>query len=153
MDNQQGKVSDIEIGWLSGLFDGEGCVDFQQSKSSYCKKKDRQGLDVYYYPRVRICMTHANTLLRVKKILSDLFMAHHISWRYPQKKENKSSWSLEIVGFQRVKKFLLYITPYLLTKKKDAENMIDFIQLRESHVQHDGYSEKESSLIEKMRNR
>jgi len=72
MDNQQGKINDIKIGWIAGLIDGEGCIDFQQSKANYYKKKDRQGLDVYYYPRVRISMTHPQTLVELVKELTVL---------------------------------------------------------------------------------
>lgn len=152
MDNQQGKINDIQIGWIAGIIDGEGCIDFQQSKSKYYTT-DRQGLDVYYYPRVRISMTHPQTLIHLQELLTKLNVGHHISWKNPTEKKWKKGWSISITGLKRVQRFLGYLTPYLVTKKSEAEQMIDFINLRLLHEQHDGYSKEETALIQKIRNR
>lgn len=146
MDNQQAKISDTEIAWLAGFFDGEGCFDYQRG---YTK-----GLtETRWRPRVRVSNTHAPTLSVVDSLIQKMGGGHHIMWRHPSNPKYHPSWSVEIAGYKRVKRFLVQLSPWLQTKRKDAEVLLDFINSREESHPKDPYTPHEVELIVALQGR
>jgi len=148
MDNQQGKTTELELAWLAGFIDGEGCLDFQKGYQKALKRDT-------YQPRVRINNTDIPTLNKVDDLLRRMMAGHYIYWRHPENKKWKSSWDVEIVGFKKVQRFLIQINPYLYTKKEKAEMLLDFTNSRLSNEDGSGkapYSEKEVKLLARLRN-
>lgn len=146
MGNQQGKVSEIDIAWLAGFLDGEGCFDLQKA---YAKGLKREGS---WRPRIRVVNTDIPTLETVTRIMDGLQAGQHVGWRFPQNKRWATSWEVEVAGFQRGHRFLVQITPFLHTKKKQAEALLDFINLRaDSGNGHRPYSAKELELLTLLR--
>lgn len=138
MGNQQAKVEDWELGWLCGFIDGEGSIMLNEHRNHDCKK-------TCWRPRITVCNTDNKSLNKVTDILDRLGLAYNVSWRFPQK--DLASWDLRAYGLQRVKRWLLVITPYLVTKKWKAEIMLDFINTRLEHSQRDPYTAREEDLI------
>jgi len=146
MDNQQGKVSEVDIAWLAGFIDGEGCIDFQKA---YAHRLTNNRIR----PRLRISNTHIDTLNTVTRIMDSMRAGQNVGWRTPQNAKWRKSWDVDISGFKRMHRFLIQITPYLHTKKVQAEAMLDFINSRMERSQKELYSENEITLINKVKMR
>ena len=146
MGNPQGKIDENRISRLAGFLDGEGCFDLQHQYQKHLRRES-------WRPRIRVSSTDIPTLDRVTEILDRLSVAYHVSWRYPTKAKWSKSWAVETTGFKRAQEYLTRITPYLFTKRAQAERLIDFINSRMSGKAngHDPYTDAEVSLIMAIR--
>ena len=111
MDNPQ--ATEFELGWLSGIIDGEGCFSMSPgSKGSY---------------NVGIKLVNTNKLIidKVCEILRKLGLAFHIydSWRATNQRAGKR---IEINGVMRVEKALKILLPYLMAKQCEAEKLLEY---------------------------
>ena len=152
MDNQQAKVSDNEIGWLAGFLDGEGSFMLMQRPDRRVKTPhkvyDRRKL---WAPRICVANTHIPTLNHVTNLLDRLGLPYHISWRQFTTREYKTAWDLRVQGLKRCYRWLIQIAPYLVTKKRQAELMLDWINSRKERNMHDDYSAAEAKIIAEFR--
>ena len=148
MGNQQAKVSEREIGWLCGMVDGEGSLMIVQNQS--CKNNTR------WVPRITIVGTHTQTLNYLSNLLDNIELPYHISWRLhnisrASKKASLHSWDLRVQGFKRVIRWLNTITPYLITKQRQAEFLLDFCNSRINQNHLDEYTPEQVKLIQTIR--
>jgi len=153
-DNQQGKISETDIAWLAGLWDGEGSIGMKVQKYHV-------GGRTYFEPYAQVVNTHAGTLEHVDAILTELRVGHHISWPRPHQHPNgtmpvsdyKPLWSVRIHGLNRVKALLKWISPFLVTKAEQAKLVNEYIQSREGHQyrQYWAYSERELEIVNTFR--
>lgn len=123
-DNQQPKI-DEDIGWLAGLFDGEGTCIFQVQHN---------GVHNRISPAVNICNTNWEILDRATRILTSLGIGHFVQWRESKKRDGTFSrwcWELTIAGFKRASKFAVTFLEHVTGKKKQIELILEFIASRE----------------------
>jgi len=73
MDNQQERPSDLEIGWLVGAIESEGC--FSVLRHTYHKG------NLYYNLLLIISNTNSKFIEKVARILKKAGVGHHIRWR------------------------------------------------------------------------
>ena len=124
--------------WLAGFIDGEGCIGFNKISG----KKD------HHSPHLCIVNTHYPTIERVTTILSSLGIRYWVaSPTVRQKTKYKQDWQVVVRGLRRIKPMLDLITPYLFTKKAQAEAVLDFVNYRLSLSPKAPYGEKELRLI------
>ena len=126
--NQQVKVSDNEIGWLAGFFDGEGSVGFNVFPRA---GKQWPRID----PRCLLTATDIESCRKADSILTNAGVGHHVAWRETNGfradgSQYKRRWTITIMGLKRNLAFLTLITPYLATKQRKAELLFDYIRLR-----------------------
>ena len=140
MDNQQAKVSDIELGWLLGIIDGEGNLGFQ----STIRRPVKGGMK-NPSPRIRITMTDVPSLRWIEDLLARLHLPYHVEWRYPINGD-KPSWTVGAVGFRRALRWLEIITPLLKTKRREAEILYDYTKYRLSQSQK-SWTDKDEEFI------
>ena len=151
MGNQQGKTSEGDLHWLAGFIDGEGSIHFKRMGGTRLRKMN---LD-YYGTNIRICNTHEETLETVIAILKANGLAFHVSHRhaYPN---CKPAWDITVSGLKRCKRWLEVLSPYLRTKKEQAEWMLEFIESRlslGSKYNGEGYTLREQELLQLLRKR
>ena len=72
MDNQQERPSDLELGWLVGALESEGCLTIVRSKWTNGK--------MYYNVAVIVCNTNKRFIERCVRSLTGLGVGHHVSW-------------------------------------------------------------------------
>lgn len=139
MDNPLAKTSDLEMGWLAGFFDGEGSFNIHHQR-----KRRWEG----WKPWFTVANTHAETVNKVIEIMDKLGLAYHVSWNQDKRKNRKPIWRVEVTGLLRMRRLLNLITPYLFTKKRQAELLLEFVNLRLNHSGwREGLSEEEKSLV------
>jgi len=116
---------EVDLAYIAGLIDGEGYVGLVKQI-----EKRRSRISVYYEPKVCIAMCD--------KVGID-FIANKFScniwYKEMQNERWRNQWHLRIKGRKRLKEFLLAIYPYLHVKRRQAELMLEFINLREKAKQ------------------
>lgn len=150
MSNEQGipNVSEVELGWLAGIIDGEGSVILFLGVRKGEKLNNVS-------PEVVMGNTDFAMIDRYVDILGRLGVGLFVGTKLPSYKtgiENshpstKKYKPLKVVttaGFLRVKKLLDVVTPYLVTdKRKKSELLLQLIDRRLSRCVANGkYSNK-----------
>src|SRR3990167_5988789 len=141
--NQQGKITDIEMGWLCGIIDGEGTIALRWSMTRGKR---------YLVPFVQIANGSVPTLDKVVATLQAIGVGHHIQWKEPQAGglTKHRYWVLITTGMKRTKRLLFAILPYLVTKRRQGELVLDFIRERESKQPTAPYGE-ELKILQALR--
>lgn len=115
MDNPQ--VTDIEIGWLLGIVDGEGCYTMSKgSKGSY-------NVSMKFVNTCPIIMDKIESILRRLGIPFHVYQSFRTANQRPAKR-------LEINGPRRLIKFLDFVLPYDFGKKDQADLLHKYITVR-----------------------
>lgn len=120
MDNQQ--VTDIEIGWLTGIVDGEGCIAIFRNPGHNNYKSLR--------PHFEITMTDERALKKVMEIFRKCNLEGWILQKSPGNKKHKPCYCVKLQGYVKVKPVLELLIPHLVIKKVQAELTLDFINRR-----------------------
>jgi len=113
-DNQQ--VTDIEVGWLAGLIDGEGSFDLQHGHQ--------------WTPRITITNTDQRIVERAVDIIHRLDVGVYVWTQTKHNPRHKPIKRLAIRGVKRVHAFLPKIAPALVGKKDQAEKLLEFTSER-----------------------
>ena len=119
-----------DLGWLAGIIDGEGNLDYSVQK----KPSGKNGqVNDYFCPKIRI----TNTDMRMIKRISEIYVNENLVFFYAlnsvkRYKDRKDTWKnqLEITISSQggIKKLLTLVLPFLVNKKRMAELMIETIE-------------------------
>lgn len=101
----------MNIHYLAGFFDGEGCIDNQFMYPSQAKGK------VYVRPRIRVAQSKTGSI--VLHQLQEIY-GGHLSHRKPQNANQQPSTSWEILDKAGITKMLTELAPLLIIKKEQA---------------------------------
>lgn len=138
MDYQQGTlaVTDIEIGWLAGVIDGEGTVAF----SPYPL---RSGGKIIQELRIKPQVIVTNTDKALVEKVADIFGRCNVGVHFQTRTQHGRSFEgnkptkyrplhvANISGFKRAKRALELVTPHLVSKKTKSEMVLRYIVQRE----------------------
>ncbi len=119
-DNQQ--VTDIEVGWLAGLIDGEGSFDLQSGHQ--------------WTPRIMITNTDQRIIDRAVEIIQRLGVGVYVWTQTKHNPRHKPIKRLAVRGIKRVHAFLPKIAPALIGKRDQAEKLLNFTTERLSRPYH-----------------
>lgn len=133
------------LAWLAGFLDGEGTI---------CLASRPTNAGVRYLPLVTITNTHHETIERIAEIFTENGVAFHVvPYSSKKYKRAKRIYTIHIAGMQRVTRVLDLITPFLFTKRKQAEVVHGFIQYRLSlDNKRAPYGETEFSILRELKN-
>ena len=108
-----------ELAYIAGLFDGEGCVTCKQKKT---KRKDRGG-KIYnqWYIRCEIAMTDKDVITGLHEVLGFGWSGEK---RYNNKPKYKKQWRW-CCGYRDALTFAKLIWPYTQVKLHQLEQIID----------------------------
>jgi hypothetical protein len=140
MGNQQ--ATDLEIGWLAGIYDGEGYMGLTRQNT----KKTRS-----IRPDIQLVNCDPDVILKTRKILNMIGINPHIRERVHAK--NQQGWSrnyiLSMSKFVDVKKFIDTLG-HLLTGEKQlrAALMLKLVNSRITKTRFDQYSKEELELVD-----
>lgn len=110
------NCSQLELGWLAGIIDGEGSISVVKRGPTYV-------------PQVRMANTSKKLVDKYCEILDKLEISYHC---YGKQKEGnrKYQWDVAVTGRPRVLKFLSLIQDLLIAKQKQAEKVCEWIESR-----------------------
>ncbi len=116
-DNQQATVSEIELGWLAGMIDGEGCIHIDLDP--------RGGAHPY--------LTITNTNFEVIEKVADIWHRLGVGCRVYTRRQN-SKWNpvkdCFVIGYRRLKPALIAVMPHLVGKADEALLLYRFVESR-----------------------
>ncbi len=130
------KVSQYDIGWLAGIIDGEGSI-------TICKRGPT------FVPHIAMENTSKLLVDKFCEILDGLDISYCVSGR--QKDGNrKYQWKVEISGRPRVYKMIMSIQDFLVSKRKQAAKVLEWIEMRGIDLR-GKYTDKQLTLITQIR--
>jgi hypothetical protein len=107
-------LKETDKAWFAGIIDGEGCISlFKRS--------------TYYVPAVKIANTNEKLINKCKEILNEAGIEYYI--RYSDRGERKNAkpaWEIALESRPRVVATLELILPYLVSKKEQAELVLEW---------------------------
>jgi len=143
MGNQV-RSMEVRLGWLGGIYDGEGSFSITSNPAS---KKQRNQFG-QLQPKVTIWNTNQDIINEIISTLDDMRIPKHVYSRIPKANAlgKKSGFSVEVHGLKRIVKMLPVLTPYLVGKKSKAVAMYEFCTSRLSRPPCAPYSAEEIAL-------
>lgn len=114
-----------EIGWLSGIVDGEGSIGIRR-----CMKK---GKYISYTPFIQVTNCDFILLDRIKEILD----YYGIDYTFTIRKDDRelkwrNSGHIAIGNYEGSVRFLKLIMPFLISKKRHAEILLEYCNYRQT---------------------
>lgn len=139
-------MTELQIGYIAGFFDGEGTIHV----SPYSRKGKRKG-EKSYQIVVRVGNTNRKLLERIQSWLG-------YGYIFDDPTPRKKPFYVLIINHQEDKlKFLELLIPYLIEKKNRAALVIEFLRLRLASRRDKGcncqsaYTKAELSWFDKYR--
>ena len=116
------KSRKIDIRYIAGFFDGEGCITFSQSMKYNPMMKKR-------YPCTTIRMEASNTDFNIIKDIHNYFDIGHIINLKPRKKGYKRQLRWQLTHRQ-AEKVIRKLLPYMREKNKikQATKVLDYYE-------------------------
>lgn len=108
------ELSDVQLGYIAGLIDGEGCIRIQHSR--------KNGRDCYF-PVVDITNTDGRI---IEAVVSWTEMGRVRNYCYDKLKRWKRSWRWSVWRRDDVVALLTKVTPYLISKRERASIVLGF---------------------------
>lgn len=131
MGNQQ-ATGNLELAWLGGIMDGEGCFSLS--------KRMRKGKLTNYNTNIIVSNSDPRIIERAHLILEDNGIGHYVNWKTPgdvehevdgrKFKRSRQMGEVRVFGLMRCKKFCEAIIPYVFSKQDQAKALLEFIELR-----------------------
>ena len=137
LGNQQERLA-----FLGGLLEGEGTITIQRSNK---RKNGKNNL----LPVVQIANSNEILIEFVADALRALDVGPYVYWR--QSGKYAKSATVHIGGYQRCAKFLSLVTPYLVSKKPQAELVLAMCTRRKDAPKNTPYSKEDLLAVEQVR--
>lgn len=119
MDNEQATL--VELGYLAGIMDGEGCIAIQQQKLA--------GGRTGYGVNVKFTNTDTNIIEKIQSIILKLGVNPLIRIRGNEDNPNWKPWfEVYLTKSQNIQVVLNAILPYLTGKRARAILMLRYIE-------------------------
>ena len=119
-------LSPTERAWLAGFTDADGSIGLKKGFKN--EKKAQHSL----VPRVTFHNTCIVTLNRVVELLLKFQKSVKTSQRQRAKPTHSSMSNVEVLGMKQCEPLLRMLLPYLITKKLEAQILLEFIERRKS---------------------
>lgn len=122
--NQQERLIAAKS-WLAGMIDADGCITFAVSYQKYRNKQGNQ-TNKLLDPLVDIATSCTGTKDVLVKTIKFIGAACYVTGRY----KKNPCYTIRVSGLRRVNNFLPLVIPYMVTKKEEAEKLLQFCQSR-----------------------
>jgi len=143
------KLSDLQVGYLAGIMDGEGTITFVYHKS-------KTNVNVIHSPVVFVCAVANSNPLIIKSVTS---LLDKLPIRYkvfsPKKEWNpkakKKPYAVHIQGIDSAKNFLNVIGKHLGGKKEQAKLTLEYLERRKEGQRVKEITERDLQIIKTVR--
>lgn len=116
MDNQQERL----WAWLGGFIDGEGCFGIYRKRTAG---------KLFHYPILDIVNTNPSDIDRAADIIRSV-TGCSIEARV-RGGNDLPKWSIRVIGFNRMRRLLPVLIPFLLGKQDEAKLLLEFCNTQE----------------------
>lgn len=157
------RTLEERLAWLAGIIDGEGYVSATIATTK-ARRSSRLGRPRRWEPRevrqtserslrfqVSVRNSDPNMILEVASIV-DLLRIQYFLFTYVSKKSSNSKrmYGIQFTGKERSKRVIALIHRWLITKKPQADLLLDMIRRREELLYHVG-SLSDPVLVEQLK--
>jgi hypothetical protein len=129
-----------QLAWLAGIADGEGSFYLTAT------------YDRNHFPVIKCSFAVGNTsielILGVKQILEQIINHEFRYCSIKGRGNRKSSWLIQVTSFADMAILCKSIMPYLVAKKRQAETMLEFVELGTAQGRN-RFSGRDMKLFEK----
>lgn len=139
LDNQQERLA-----FLAGLIEGEGTITIQRSNK---RKNGKQTI----LPVVQIANSNAVLIEFTVKTLQEIGASPYVYWKQHSIKTHAPSATVHLGGYNRVGAFLRMITPYLVSKRQQAETVLAMCERRCNLPKNTPYADADFDAVEIVR--
>lgn len=144
-------TTDLEIAWLAGLLDGEGCIAFMR-RTDYVPLN--RGLEVRY--DVKLAMACEDTIRRAYGMIADLIGEDLVKVFEERRRiaRRRPLWRCEVSSKRGVHDLLATVRPYLFTKRLEADLCLRYLERSLPHRRYsaDNYDRRLAELATGLRN-
>lgn len=137
---------DLAIAWLAGMVDADGCISFHRNYQN--RRTIRTS---HRIPYTQVTTTCTKTAAHLKELYKELEIPYHMSIRSNGGGNRKPVYNINVQGLQRSLKIIPLILPYLVTKKREAELVLEFIAIRQALYNTKKHDPREEAISEEMR--
>ena len=125
MEDGKTRRKELMSAWVAGFFDGEGTIGL------YSYERLKKGNSPYIIKRLTIENTNKEVMDYYSEFLNENNIKHY-RFFHPKRKDRKSSpiYAVSVVSYRGCEKLLKTLLPYLVCKKKQAQAMLEFLELR-----------------------
>jgi hypothetical protein len=148
---RQSAGNHLEVAWLAGLYDGEGCLTLEKSRAKGQHSHDYRNINVHYIPHIGLGMTSREGIERAVEILQINGVGVHVFHRKTEPTRWKRSIYVRVMGMKRALKWLDLLESYLVVKKPQAEILRAFIAQRASQPMTAPYTSREHEIFAAIR--
>lgn len=133
-------MNELDKSYIAGIIDGEGCVGLAKQV-----KELKDGSEsIVIRPQIRVGMTDKETVEHVgKKVGSGSF-----SFQYEEDDTKKEQEIFVINAINDVIDFIEQIKPYMITKKKQSELLLEYCKSRKPRTE---YTERQLEIYDELR--
>src|SRR2546429_1044025 len=148
MDNQQ----ETSIAWLAGILDGEGWIGFNVRRKHHT---ERGKVKPHILPWITVSSTTYELVEKCVVVCSMVGIESTLGKPNRITKANKPVWAWHLAGSKRVGALLPLVIPHLTCKRRNAENVLAFIESRFGKSMKTNaerpYTEQEWTLVQATR--
>lgn len=137
------QVTDFDLGWLVGIFDGEGSFGLNENKSW-------GGKYTYLIPNIYLVNTKDTIINKAADILKRLDIPFYIQ-NMTRAKHQKSAKRLNVTGFKRVVKFLQVMSNHFECRKDQVQCLVNFVALRQAKAEDAPLAVEEWEIFHELR--
>lgn len=130
-NDMEQTLTEIELAWLAGIVDGEGCLFFAVRKDYPTHRAIRCD--------IRVCMAHHDTINRVADMFTTILGSDDSVGLYTETREVARERPLRdctVHGRRSVLRVLQVMLPYLYTKRLEAELAISYLLKSAQHTRY-----------------
>lgn len=142
-DNHAGK--NITIGWIAGMFDGEGYIGLWR------RTDHRENYRDPYRVQMTISNTDKPTIVYLSEQLKLLGIPHHIKSQRRGTVKWRENWCVTISGMRRLKKFVDFFEEHCVTKKEQIALVKEFIDRRMAVNKNVPYCNRDHEIYEQLK--
>ena len=152
MKQSSSKVQNpIDIAWLAGLLDGEGCIAFAR-RSDY---NPHRLLQLRY--DMKLAMACRPTIERAYSIIVTIIDESYVLGPFEERRKiarRRPLWRVEVGSKRGVSELLSAVEPYLFTKQLEARLCLRYLSraIKSKHYQPTPYDRRLAELATALRN-
>lgn len=130
------NISQLELGWFVGIIDGEGTISIRKQGKTYT-------------PTIKMSNTSKKLIDKFCDLLDKMEVSYHC---YGGQREGnrKYKWEVSVTGRPRVLKLLSLIVDSLVSKQRQAEKVMLWIESRGLDLR-GKYTENQMKIISDIR--
>jgi len=138
---------DLDLAWLAGMIDADGCISFAKQQNSRNKGKTHH---------LKPYVTVTTTCTLTKDYMIDMYDKYqipiHVAVKPSKSPDRKEVYTIATIGMKRSKTILSLVKDYLVTKQREANLVLEFIEIRERLFAQKLHEPREDEIVEEMKN-